>query len=287
MPVASINGHRMYYEVHGAGRPALVMGGWGSYCHGAHHHIPRGLTERCSVVIFDHRGLCDSDDDPAAVPSMALYAQDAAGLLDHLGMTQAHVVGLVGMGACIGQELAIARPDLVRSLVNMNTWAKPDALLTHQLEMLRDVHREMGWEAFQKLVCLWSFDEGFYLDNHARLLGPDGPWRELRGRYEAHARLIQACLTHDTTDRLHRIAAPTLILHCPLDLVNGPRLTRPIEAAIPGARGVTLEGAAHVVAGREMRARFAAAVHDFLDAVEATEATATATAASADRRSAS
>lgn len=271
MPTATINGHRMYFEVHGEGPPALVMGGWGTYCHGNHHHIPKGLADRCTVVLFDHRGLGESDDDLSVPPRMALYAQDVAGLLDHLGLSRVHVVGLVGMGACIGQELAINRPDLVRSLVNMNTWAKPDVLLTHQLEMLRDVHREMGWEAFQKLVCLWSFEETFYLENHQRLLGPDGPWRELIGRYDAHARLIEACLTHDTTDRLQRITAPALIVHCPLDFVNGPRLTRPIEAAIPGARGVTLDGAAHVVAGREMRARFAAVVHAFLDEVEAGE----------------
>lgn len=268
MPVAEINGHAMHYEVHGHGPPALCMGGWGTYCHGAERHVGRVLLERYSVVIFDHRGLGASGDDASAAPSMALYAADAAGLLDHLGLTDVHVVGLVGMGACIGQELAIARPDLVRSLVNMNTWARPDDLLRHQLEMLRDVHREMGWEAFQKLVCLWSFEEGFYLANHHRLLGPDGPWRELRGRYDAHARLIEACLSHDTTDRLDRIACPTLIIHCPLDIVNGPRLTRPIEAAIPGAKGVTLEGAAHVIAGREMRAKYEAALAAFLDEVE-------------------
>ncbi|MCC6002149.1 MAG: alpha/beta fold hydrolase [Pararhodobacter sp.] len=272
VPIAQINGHQMYYEVHGSGPPAVVMGGWGSYCHGNHHHIPKGLTDRYSVLIFDHRGLCSSDDEPERAPTMALYAQDVAELLDHLGMHSAHVVGLVGMGACIAQELAIRYPAKVRSMVNMNTWAKPDALMTHQLQMLRDVHRQMGWAAFQKLVCLWSFDEDFYLENHARLLGPVGPWRELDGRYEAHARLIDACLSHDTTDRLHLIRAPTLIIHCPLDLVNGPRLTRPIEAAIPGARGLVLDGAAHVVAGRAMRARFAEAVHGFLKDVEAAEA---------------
>lgn len=262
----------MHYEIHGAGPPALVMGGWGTYCHGNAHHIPKGLGDRYSVLIFDHRGLGASDDDLTVTPSMALYAADVAALMDQLELTNTHVVGLVGMGACIAQELAITRPDLVRSMVNMNTWAKPDALMAHQLEMLRDVHREMGWEAFQKLVSLWSFEEGFYLQNHQRLLGPDGPWRELDGRYQAHARLIEACLSHDTTDRLGQITAPALIVHCPLDLVNGPRLTLPIEAAIAGARGLVLEGGAHVVAGREMRARFSAAVLGFLADVEAAEA---------------
>lgn len=268
MPVASINGHQMYYEVHGSGPPALCMGGWGTYCHGEHRHLARGLTDRYSVAIFDHRGIGESDDDLSVDPTMKLYAGDVAGLLDHLGWKGVHVVGLVGMGACIGQELAIARPDLVASMVNMGTWAKPDALFSHQMETLRDVHRDAGWEAFQKLVCLWSFDEAYYLANHHRILGPDGPWRELRGRFPAHERLIRSCLSHDVTGRLDRIAAETLIVHCPLDLVTGPRLTRPIEEAIPGAQGIVLEGAAHVVVGREMKRRFSELLLDFLAGVD-------------------
>lgn len=268
MPVANINDHEMYYEVHGEGPPALCMGGWGTYCHGGERHVGKGLTDRYSVVIFDHRGLADSSDDLSVPPSMQLYAEDAAGLLDHLGMTDVRIIGLVGMGACIGQELAINRPDLVRCLVNMNTWARPDDLLRHQLETLRDVHRKMGWEAFQKLVCLWSFDEEFYLKNHHRLLGEDGPWGELNGRYKAHERLIHACLNHDTVDRLGQIVCPSLIIHCPLDIVNGPRLTKPIEKAIPNAQGYVLDGAAHVIAGREMRTRYAEVLLSFLEEVD-------------------
>jgi len=268
MPVARINGHQMYYEVHGNGPPALCMGGWGTYCHGGERHVGKGLTDHYSVVIFDHRGLAESDDDLSVTPSMRLYADDAAGLLDHLGLRDVRVIGLVGMGACIAQELAINRSDLVRCMVNMNTWAKPDALLRHQLEMFRDVHRDMGWEAFQRLVCLMSFEEQFYLENHHRLVGPGGPWGEVNGRFEAHDRLIQACLGHDTVDRLHKITCPTLIIHCPLDIVNGPRLTKPIETAIPHARGVTLDGAAHVIAGREMRAKYAEVLLGFLKEVD-------------------
>lgn len=264
----------MYYEVHGEGPPALCMGGWGTYCHGGQHHVARSLRENYQLLIFDHRGLGESGDDPSVEPTMDLYARDVAALCDHLGLSRVHVVGLVGMGACIAQELAINRPDLVRSMINMNTWAKPDALMRHQLEQLIDTHRVMGWEAFQKLVCLWSFDEEFYLANHERLLGPQGPWGEINGRYEAHERLVRACLSHDTTDRLGRIAAPSLIVHCPLDIVNGPRLTKPIEAAIPNARGHVLEGAAHVVAGREMRQRFSNLVGEFLADVEKREGTA-------------
>ena len=202
MPILEINNHKMYFEVHGEGPPALCMGGWGTYCHGNERHVGSYLLENYQVIIFDHRGLGESTDNETT-PSMSLYAEDCAELLDHLNLSNVTVVGLVGMGACIGQELAINRPDLVKCLVNMNTWAKPDLLLRHQLETLREVHREMGWEAFQKLVCLWSFEENFYLENADRLLGPSGPWRELSGRFNAHARLIEACLSHDTVSRLN------------------------------------------------------------------------------------
>jgi 3-oxoadipate enol-lactonase len=268
VPVATINGHQMYYEVHGEGPPALCMGGWGTFCHGEERHLARGLTSRYRVAIFDHRGIADSDDDVSVEPTTKLYAADVAGLLDHLGWRDVHVIGLVGLGACIGQELAIARRDLVLSMVNMGTWAKPDALFTHQMEMLREVHRGLGWEAFQKLVCLWSFEESYYNENQHRILGPNGPWRELRGRLPQHERLIRACLSHDVTGRLGQIDAESLIVHCPLDQVTGPRLTKPIEDMIPGARGAVLDGAAHVVAGKEMRGRFSELLLGFLADVD-------------------
>jgi 3-oxoadipate enol-lactonase len=269
VPIADINGHSMYFETHGSGEPVLCMGGWGTYCHGSAHHLGGALLARHRVIIFDHRGLGQSGDDPSVAPTTKLYAADAAGLLDHLGVKRTHVVGMVGLGACIAQELALARPDLVKSMTNMGSWARPDMLFRHQLESLRDVHGAMGWADFQKLVCAMSFEGGFYEENHHRLIGPDGPWRELKGRYAAHARLIEACLAHDTLDRLNHIVAPSLIIHLPLDQVTGPRLTLPIERGIPGARGVALDGAAHVVAGKTLRARFSELLLGFLAEVDA------------------
>jgi pimeloyl-ACP methyl ester carboxylesterase len=267
MPIAQINGHAMYYERHGQGPPALCMGGWGTYCHGGERHLARGLTDRYEVLIFDYRGIGESGDDPAAAPVMALHAADVIGLLDHLGWRGVHFVGLVGMGACIAQEVAIRRPDLVRSMVNMGAWARCDAFLHDQLEVFRDIHRDSGFLAFQKHVCVMSFRPDYYNANRDRLLGPAGPWSELNGRYPAHARLVEACLHHDVLDRLGQIRAPTLVVHAGQDQVTGPRTTLPLEHGIPGARGVLMADVAHVVAGREEKAAFAALLLDFLAGV--------------------
>src|SRR5258707_715921 len=92
--------------------------------------------------------------NPARRASPSLHAQDAIALLDHLGLKRVHLVGLVGIGACICQEIAIARPDLARSLLNTGAWCETDDFLRDQLEMFRWVHREAGFLAFQLAVSL-------------------------------------------------------------------------------------------------------------------------------------
>jgi pimeloyl-ACP methyl ester carboxylesterase len=265
MPTARINGHHMYYEIHGSGDPAVCMGGWGTFCHGGERQLARGLTERYQTLIIDYRGIGDSGDDTTVAPTMQLHAGDVIGLLDHLGWQNVHFIGLVGMGACIGQEVAIRRPDLVRSMVNMGAWAKADAFLADQLELFRDIHRDSGFLTFQKHVCVMSFLPEFYNANRHRLLGPEGPWSELNGRYEAHARLVAACLDHDTLGRLGQIRAPTLVIHAGKDAVTSPRTTLPIERGISGAEGVLMADIAHVVAGREQKAEFSRVLLSFLE----------------------
>jgi pimeloyl-ACP methyl ester carboxylesterase len=265
MPTKQINGHEMHYEIHGQGDPAICMGGWGTYCHGGEKHLARGLTDRYRVLIIDYRGIGESTDDLTRAPTMALHAGDVIGLLDHLGWSRVHFVGLVGMGACIAQEVAIERPDLVRSMVNMGAWASVDPFLYGQLEMFRDIHRDSGFLAFQKHVCLMSFLPDYYNANRERLLGLHGPWSELNRRYPAHERLVAACLSHEVAARLPRIRVPTLIVHSGQDQVTGPRTTLPLEHGIPNAEGVLMPDVAHVVAGREQKAAFSKLLLSFLE----------------------
>ena len=90
MPIAHLNGHEMYYEVLGQGEPVLCMGGWGTFCHENHSHLARGLTDRYQVIVFDYRGIRDSDDDLAVPSTMELHANDAIGaILDQIAFDDA------------------------------------------------------------------------------------------------------------------------------------------------------------------------------------------------------
>ena len=264
MPIARLNGHEMYYEVLGQGDPVLCMGGWGTYCHGNHGTLPRGLTDRYQVILFDYRGIAQSTDDPSEPATIQLHARDAVALLDHLGLTRVHLIGLVGIGACICQEIALTRPDLARSMLNTGAWCQVDDYLRDQLEMFRWIHRDAGFAAFQIAVSLLSFTPAYYNENKHKLLGPAGGWKELDGRYQTHSRLIDACIGFGSKDRLHAIRCPSLIIHAGLDQVTSPRYTRVIEAAIPGARGIFWDDVSHVIAGKQQKIRFDATLFDWL-----------------------
>lgn len=264
MAVLDRGDHRVYYEVYGEGDPVLCMGGWGTFCHGKLGDAPRTLVRNNRLVVFDYRGIGESTDDLDVEPDMQLHADDAIAVLDYLGLSHVHVIGMVGMGACVGQLIAIDRPDLVRSLLMTGTWARSDARMTDQLLTMADVHQQLGFAAFQRLVAAFSFDAAFYEEFRDRILGDTGAWSDLKGRAQAHARLVAACVGHNTVDRLDRINCPTLVLHAGQDAVTGPHVTEELARGIEACRSETWPELAHVIAGKENKIRFDRLIEDFL-----------------------
>jgi|TARA_B110000444_G_scaffold254842_1_gene288055 3-oxoadipate enol-lactonase len=266
MPSATINNHNMYYEVHGDGPPAVYVGGWDTFCHGREHFLARGMTDKYSVLLIDYRGIGESDDDLNVTPTTELHADDIIGLLDHLGMDKVYFVGLVGIGACIGQWVALKRPDLVRCMVNMGCWTYADACLRDQLNGLRTVHEKAGFHAFQELVAVYSFRPDYYIANRDKLLGSGKVWGSLEHNFSAHWRFTEACNSHDIRPYIKDIAAPTLVVHAGSDVITGPRTTLPLEQGLPNVIGVTMPDVAHVVAGKQEKIAFNEILHGFLDA---------------------
>lgn len=278
MTILQIGDHQLWYERHGSGPPALVMGGWGTFCHGGLDAAPRHVLATHEAIVFDYPGIGDSSPSSERPATTLQYAQDAIALLDHLGLSSVDVVGLVGLGACVGQQIAIHRPDLVRTLVMTGTWARQDPTFTDQIDGLRRAHLDAGFEAFQLLVASFSFTYEFYNAHRDRLIGPDGAWGALRGRADAHSRLVDACLSHDVLDELATVTCPTLIVHAGRDVITRPDMTELIEDAMPNAQGVYWAEIAHVIAGKEQKIRFDEILRSFYDAVDDGSFTPTTTA---------
>lgn len=268
MPTFEVNSHNMYYEVHGdvSAPKAVCMGGWGTFCHGRISDAPRYLFDNYQVLIYDYRGIRDSTEDYSQPASMKLFASDVTGLLDHLGWSNVHIVGMVGMGACIGQQIAYLRPDLARSLVMTGCWAWADPIMVDQLNTMVDVHEKMGWDEFQKLAASYSFNGDFYNVNRDRLLGVNGTWPDLNGRLEAQRRLVQACTTYDARAELPLVQTPAVVVNAGRDCITTPRHTGLIAELMPNCQSVDWPEATHVFAGKDMRRKFDELLKGFLEA---------------------
>jgi pimeloyl-ACP methyl ester carboxylesterase len=114
MTFARVNGVRLYFEEHGRGEPmVLVHGSWGD-----HHNwdaVVPGLAASFRVVTYDRRGHSQSER-PATQGRITEDAEDLAALIEHLGITPAHVVGNSG-GGIVSLALATMHPELFRTLI--------------------------------------------------------------------------------------------------------------------------------------------------------------------------
>ena len=112
---AEVNGIKLAYREFGAGEPLLLIAGFGSTMDRWNTTFIGILASKYHVYTYDHRGMGYSGDDDAT-PSIPLYADDAAGLIQALGYDSMHVYG-VSMGSSTSQQLAIDHPERVRKLV--------------------------------------------------------------------------------------------------------------------------------------------------------------------------
>jgi pimeloyl-ACP methyl ester carboxylesterase len=198
------------------------------------------VPKRWQLLIRDRRGAAYALDDMAA---------DAVGLLDHLEIKAAHVVG-ASMGGMIAQLIAARHPDRVLSLVSiMSTTGDRRVGRSHPrlaLRMLRKVPRDRAGYIEDHLETYriigskrFDLDEERKRERAGRLFD--------RGIHPAgSARQLAAIVTaRDRTETITQIRVPTTVIHGdadPLVDVSGGRAT---AEAIHGAKLVVIPGMGH------------------------------------------
>jgi pimeloyl-ACP methyl ester carboxylesterase len=125
---------QLWTERRGQGPEVLLIAGLGDPAEAWQPQLD-GLSDRYLLTAFDNRGA-GRTPLPEGRLSATTMANDAAALLRALEIPSAHVAGF-SMGSAIAQELALRHPELVRSLVHMSTYARPDALFRSQLNFWR------------------------------------------------------------------------------------------------------------------------------------------------------
>ncbi len=260
MPIERIRGFDLHYVQAGEGDDVLLLCGLGDDVTAWDGQLGP-FSERHRVTVVDNRGVGRSSlpDGEFTVRDMAA---DAAALCDAIGIGAAHVMGF-SMGGAITQELAIARPDLTRSLVIVGSWAYSDRLFCTFIESsayfagIADDERKFVMYFLASTYSQAVFEDGRVDAFCDAMLQNPHPQST-----EAFQRTCRAILDHDTRERLGAVGVPTLVLHGDEDVICPPRHSRELARLIPGARLVSVPGQAHQPF-QEDAAAFNATVQEF------------------------
>jgi len=266
--IAAANGIEIAYQEIGDpdGEPLLLVMGLATQMIAWDEDFCRLLAERgFRVVRFDNRDIGRSTKiEKAGVPSridmlsgrgssapyrLADMAADTVGLMDHLGIDSAHLVG-ASMGGMIAQTTAIEHPERVRSLVSMmsttgSRWVgfptfKAFGVLLGTPPRSRDAAIERAFKTFTVIGSpAYPFDKERV--RHIAGTGYD------RGHSAAGvARQLHAITASgDRTRGLRRLELPATVIHGDSDVLVRPSGGRATAKAIPGARLKIIEGMGH------------------------------------------
>jgi pimeloyl-ACP methyl ester carboxylesterase len=248
MPRAEIGGVQLSYDMAGDGEPVLLVCGTGQPAFTWQlYQVPALVAAGYKVVTFDNRGVAPSDA-PSPPYSVAGLAADAAGLIEHLGLGPARVAGL-SLGAFITQELALARPDLVRAAVMMGTLGRQDRLR----RALTDSWVEFDRSGIRLPRLYEAVSAAFMLFAPATLDDDEAIGRFLdftlaTPAWEGPGRLGQHLADQAYDERLEALAGitvPATVIGFEHDMLTPPRLCREVAGAIPGCGYVEIPATGH------------------------------------------
>jgi 3-oxoadipate enol-lactonase len=259
MPLIASGNAQISYEVSGDGDPLVLIMGFNADARMWMMQLP-AFASRFRCITVDNRGagLSPLPADPFSMQDMAA---DVVGVLDHLGIERAHVVG-ISMGGAIAQHVALQAPERVRSLVLAATWCAPNPYTDRIAKLGTAIFEALGQDAIAQAFMLWLFTPNALINAPQLAEFAEKTMLEYFPPHATYLAQLAALLQHDTRDRIGSIAAPTLVMVGRRDILVPPELSQQIAALMPHAELKLLE-TGHAFNVEEADA-FNATILDFL-----------------------
>jgi pimeloyl-ACP methyl ester carboxylesterase len=232
----------LYYEIHGSGKPLLLLHGGLVFIESFYNQIP-ALAKEFMVIAPDSRAHGRSTDSARPL-SYKLMAKDMVALLEKLKLKNVAVVGWSD-GGIIGLELAMNHPGLVRKLVVIGTNFRTDGMTAESLDMTKKMSPDT-----EELKPARDF--------YQRISPDPGRWPVFLEKVKT----MWLSQPNYTPADLKKIGAPTLIILGEKDAIRKDH-GEEMQRNIPGSKLLIIKEASHFV-GMEKPDELNRAIIDFL-----------------------
>ena len=239
---ARVGDTELHYEVTGSGPTIALTHGIGGTGEDWAAVVP-GLARRFRVLTWDVRGMGQSEKNPEAEHSIARFARDLAGLLDHVGAEQAYIMG-TSMGGTITQRFILDFPQKTAAAVIMSTSSQVNDRAKEMWQRQADTIERDGMAAFVRSSRAPHMTEE-WLREHPEAL--EAEERRIRNNPDGrvYARVARAVSDYFYTEELKSVQRPVLVMVGSEDKQTPPGGSVIISRAIPGATLHILDGLGH------------------------------------------
>ena len=240
------------HAVAGDGPPLVLLNG-GLMSMRAWDPVATILETKFKVIRCDLRGQLLTPGPPP--PTVHGHAADVVGLLGHLGVESAHVVG-VSFGGIVGLALAVQAPARVRSLVAMNTTGHVPPEMWPLGQPVRDACRAAAeggdGGAVLDLLAPATYSPAFRQKFARELATRRQLVASIPKEWFAGLEVLLGCLKDlDLLPSLGGIRSPTLVLAGGADLTFPVQYAQVLASRIPGARLHIVPDGSHAMAIEE------------------------------------
>ena len=265
MPRIPVRDTELYYEDSGGDGP-VVLFSHGLLWSGAMFDAQvAALKADYRCITYDHRGQGRSAPATERSVPIETATEDAIALIEALKLGPLHFCGL-SMGGFVGMRIAARRPELLRSLILMETTADPEpAENVPKYKRLAFVARWFGLSLVATPVMKIMFSRSFLGDPSRS--AEVATWRAhlIGNRRDIVAAVYGVIEREGCAALLPSITAPTLILVGEEDVATVPAKSERIHAAVKGSTLIRIPAAGHS-SSVENAPPINAALRDFLAA---------------------
>ena len=247
----------IYYEISGRGDPLLLIHGLGSSTRDWEMQLPE-FSSHFQVISIDLRGHGRSGKTPGPY-SIPLFAEDTARLISGLGLESAHILG-ISLGGMVAFQLALDHPELVRSLVIVNSVPE---LIAHNFKDRIDcwkrllIVRLFGLEKMGQVLA-----ERFFIEPEQEGLREVFVQHWAENHKPSYLASLKAAFGWSVLGRLGEIQTPTLVIGAEGDYFPNAEKEH-YTGLMPNAELVIVENSRHALPAEKPK-EFNKIVENFL-----------------------